>query len=139
MNTLTPLAYTCNFCQKGGVAYYAATCGHLRLEAWKAMLCCNRCADYYSKRQAICDSIWQTTYTLSVFLDSPNKDSSVKQEAMRRGREKLTIKTKAFAELVCSFYRKMTIWEPDFVQLLVEQPAKCHQLLNDYERGVRPI
>lgn len=131
------VAYKCKFCGREGIAQYDADCPPIRLERWQPLLACNRCADFHSVRERLKAGLWAICYTLAVVLES-GADESVRKEAIRQSRERLNKKTKAFAEHICAFHRKMTIWEPDFTQMLLDAPRKCQQILAHYERGVAP-
>lgn len=140
MNTQNqePVAYKCKYCHKPGVAYYDPNCDNLRLECWTAMLSCNRCADFHTKRVKLTESIWSTCYSLAVIIEGTH-DKSVHGEALSRAREKLNLKTKAFAAHICTFFNKITVWEPDFTQMLLDAPRKCHDTLHHYHRGISGI
>jgi hypothetical protein len=129
------IPFTCHCCQRNGVATYDATCAPIRLERWVPLLVCNRCGDFHAGRRLMADGLWKTCYSLAVIMDTV-PDASVRSEAIRQARERLNVKTKMFAAHVCNFWRVMTMWEPDFTQILLEKPRQCEQVLKDYERRI---
>ena len=131
------IAYTCKLCRRPGEAKYDDTEIPLDLGKWVSMLTCNRCYDYRDKKRLHADDIWRTCYDYSIARNLT--DDSKRSEAVKRAREALVRKTKAFAGLICTHWNKMTVWEPDFVQMLLDHPDKSHQVLRDYERGVEVI
>ena len=140
MSTATqiPVAYKCKFCGRNGETSYSSDCPPLRLERWLPLLACNRCADFHRSRNRLVDDVWAHCYSLSLAIESHAHDREMLAEVRTLARERLNRKTKAFAALVCAFHHKAVIWEPDFTQMLLDAPRKCHQILSHYERGVAP-
>lgn len=131
-----PHDYVCKFCRKPGTAYYDRSCPPLRLEIWKEMLACNRCADYQSGYRRIAGSIRFICEALVRLCDSTNSEE-VKNEAWACARKKLDDLTRKFAEHVCNFRNKPVQWEPDFTDCILKKPGECLSTLAWYSRNIR--
>jgi hypothetical protein len=128
--------YVCKSCHKPGTAHYERSCPPFRLEIWRSMLACNRCADYQNAFRRLSESIWHTCYALATFRAGTRKIELLDQAA-GVAREKLVDKTKAFSKAVCDFWRLPMDWEPEFVQVLLDKPKECFAVLTRYANAVR--
>jgi len=97
------------------------------------LLACNRCADYRSSMIRLNDSIRRTCQT---FIQMHNA-GAMNEETTTALRQTLGTLTKRVADAVCRFYRVALIWEPDFIQQLIDQPDKHTRVISTYTRLVR--
>jgi hypothetical protein len=131
-----PHEYICKFCRKTGTAFYDRSCPPLRLEIWKTMLACDRCADYQTGYRRIAGAIRFVCETLIQICDSTKSDE-IKNEAWKFAQRKIDGLTKAFAEHVCKFWHKPVQWEPGFTECILKKPADCVSTLSWYVRNVK--
>ena len=127
--------YKCKFCGADGQAHCAADPAMFDITLWLSKIACNRCADYHDRRITLGERISK----LAVFVLRKRQGGiTITPETEGKLRERLTNLTKEFARIVCYHYRKPTIWEPDFVQLIIDKPDRTDSILTHYIKGVRP-
>lgn len=131
-----PHEYICKFCRRSGTAFYERSCPPLRLEIWKTMLACDRCADYQTKYRRIAGAIRFVCETLVQVCDSARTEE-IKNEAWTMARAKLDGLTKAFAETVCNHWRKPVEWESAFTDCILKKPKECISTLSWYVRNIK--
>jgi len=131
-----PLEYVCKFCRKPGTTYYEQTCSPIRVEMWRGMLACNRCADYQSGYRDIAGAVRFICETLIRLCDSTSNEE-IKNEAWGCARKKLDDLTKKFAEHVCRFWHKPTQWEESFTDCILKKPGECLSTLAWYAKNIR--
>ncbi|MBM2845749.1 MAG: hypothetical protein HW407_1061 [Bacteroidetes bacterium] len=104
-----------------------------KMEHWLPLLSCDRCADYHEEKNRLRERIGKAAYATQRlrFMGAWNEGSE------KVAREKLAGLTQAFAELVCRHYRKVTVWEPEFVDMLIGKPEEVNRILDRYVKGVR--
>lgn len=64
---------------------------------------------------------------------------SVITQTESKAMEKLEFLTKEFARLVCDYYRKTRVWEPEFPRMILDNPDQSYKILNDYFRMCRTV
>ena len=130
------LAYVCKFCRRPGIveapkeSIPALTM--MDMEKWLPILACDRCADYHSARITLRDRITKVAVTLIRARQSREETS----ELMLFVRKAFGDLTQQFAGLVCRYHKRHEVWEPEFIQLLVEKPDRTHEILRNFERQI---
>lgn len=105
------------------------------LEKWKPLLTCNRCADYFEARRKIGHGILKAAWTLSQSRVTMTSQKLLQAEAQFR--EVLITLTKRFATLVCGHLNTTNVWEPAFMEMIMENPDKTRTILNQYIAGMK--
>lgn len=106
----------------------------INAKLWLANCACNRCATFYKSRAIIAEKIGKYC---QILIDSRRgQRDNEKENAIC---DRLTTLTKQLAKIVCDFYTLETQWESDFVDNLMQEPAKFNIVLNIYIRGIRQI
>ena len=120
----------CKFCQKPlslKVDPLGCDSPMFDLNTLIKMAACNRCADYYTEVRSLDEAIasvaWKSKHTK-------------KKDDMDKLRGTLVTLTKGYAELVCDHFHKITTWEPDFVQKILDQPDKSGKILKVFRQFV---
>lgn len=131
-----PYDYLCKFCRKPGTAHYDRSCPPLRLEMWKSILACNRCADYQTSYRKIAGAIRFVCETLVQVCDAARSEE-IKDEAWKFAKMKLDNLTKSFAEVVCNHWQKPVQWEPAFTDCILKKPSECISTLSWYVRNIK--
>lgn len=125
--------YKCKFCGRTGwVEAPEGELGMFRVPLWTPLLCCDRCADYRRVRRKVWDAVERCCVALLQLRLCVTL--SHEQEAILR--QAFTRLTKRFAGIVCDYFRQARVWEADFVEMLMAQPAKYQSILGGYERGM---
>lgn len=146
------IEYNCKFC---GVHHVfkcdvpEAVEARFDIVKMRQILTCNRCADHESERRALEKKIVVTAEWLKNWRVEINGqlDRSYTQDKIHslRGRinaievraeEMLTVLTKRFANCVCAFKQVATIWESDFVELIMKTPQNAYKHLIFYRHNV---
>ena len=127
----TVVTYNCKFCRRpGAIEMEDEPNIQIQIAKWQPILCCNRCAGYREVRYGIRDRI-QGVVEYMIQMKSLR---ALTQELETGIRSKLASHTKGYATVVNQHYRKVNVWEKDFVDILMERPDMWARILNDYER-----
>jgi len=133
------LAYECTFCGNEGVADYDEL-DPMKLEFWKSILACNRCADFHESRIKVETKIFRTCGSLLALNLRRQEAMTEEGGQLAQTREKLRVAlvflTKQYATLVCRFYNRMEVWEPGFPSMLEDRPDKAGVVLGHYVRDL---
>ncbi len=131
--------YTCKFCRRTGIAQLAddLPADWIQLDKWKAMLCCNRCADYMEAKRKCLWAIRKAAILLAQMRVTATGQELLKIEAAVR--ERLVGLTKRFAAVVCDYLLVETVWEEEFVNMLMDKPDRCEDIASHYVRGIRAL
>jgi len=124
---------SCKFCRRELDIKIDPACPRAEAEFWLTIAACNRCADYRTGLHTIIAAIANVCRTLTRIRDG---ESSSRQRVEDRCKTVLVELTRKYANHVCDFYNKTTVWEPDFPQMLFEQPAKVDIALLAYRQGI---
>lgn len=133
---------TCRVCQAHITLRKHRECPEMRMDLWVRQACCNRCHDFIMTLSKLRDRI----VTVCRAVDTLKWVNPMKEEAMDKAhqvkeesRKQLAFLTKKVADLVCHHWRKPLVWEPDFVQMLMDFPLKAAETVNEYSRHVRRL
>lgn len=124
---LASIDYTCGLCGKPGQAQYKPEMVH-KLERWVSILHCNRCADFKVMLRKLRDNCKR----LVILRWQLQKAGKMKQDQEALVRKEIEDLTKAIAQLVCVHWRVGVVWEPDFVNQLLDFPDKAEFIVNQY-------
>lgn len=127
----------CKFCQKQLTLEIDPECPIGKVEAWLSWASCNRCADYMRARGKIERPIARVCGNLSII--KANLGGSVPSEVIGQARENLERLTRRYATVVCDYRLMKDVWQPDFVEQLLEQPHKSHLILRSYRQLVKGL
>lgn len=120
------IEYTCPCCGKPGTAEYDPE--YVReIGKWKPMLHCDRCADFRSELSRLRESAKRVCMIILTTGE------------ISKSRDKLTEITKKISNVVCNQWRVTNVWEPDFVNQLVDQPRQSDTIINLFARGIRKM
>lgn len=122
---------SCKFCKGPITATAHPDCPELHLEAWKPLLCCNRCGEFQEWFRRIINRARAAAGEWAVLL--PTKREAGRQDTA----EKLAQITRRIADVVCRFYRIGYYWDQDFIDQIMEQPDKTERIIRAYENGCR--
>ena len=129
---MTKISYHCKFCRRPGVAEYDE--GMVRdVSKWATMLACDPCGDFMDSKRRLKDIFRSIGYRLTTArLTRSKKLDEVEAESRKRFAEA----SRTFAALVCSYYRCALIWEPEFVEQLIDAPNRTDHIAEFYFRSV---
>ena len=134
---MTNVLYTCRMCHKQGMTSYDEVgAKFLNIETWLPKVMCERCADYSKKLHKTTDYILNRCFKLQQVRSMWDAQRAERVTAEGEIRQQLNQATQRFAHIVCDFYHLQMIWESDFIEQLMEQPAKSGLILNVYRRRV---
>jgi hypothetical protein len=88
---------------------------------------CNKCADYYERVRSIGEAICAAAF---------ESRCAKKSSSLERNRKTLETLTKGYAAVVCGHFKKVLMWEPDFVQQIIEHPDRTALILRLYRKGI---
>jgi len=129
--TKTVVTYKCKFCQKTGAIEVDDHPGiRFQVEKWQPALCCNRCGYYREARNGIRDRVQGVVEHLIQMKSL----KALTQELETGIRAKLTDHTKNYARLINEHYRKVNVWDREFINILMDRPEMWPRILNDYEK-----
>ena len=131
------IAYTCKICKKQGVAEHADDCPPEWVSALSGMLTHDTCADNrreyldtQSKIARLCSSLERMK-----MISMDTTDAAMLREKIKTG---LTIATKRYTEVIGRIYKLYgALWAEDFVDQLMEYPAKVDVILKTYRKLLR--
>ena len=126
------IAYKCPLCGKDGRAEYDPE-GVNQLEHWKKLLHCNRCADFMVELRSLRERARQ----ISMAHMTLQKTGKLTEERRSELRSKLSEATKAIAGLVGHQWSIVPVWEPEFIDQLLEFPDKSEFIVNQYARMIK--
>ena len=129
------MPYTCRFCGSARVAQYDDGCPTLNLDKWKQLVACDRCCAYHIERRRLAHRIGLVCSTIEIAKGGRKFNGQLESDT----REKLQWITKDIAKLVCDYHNLQTVWEPDFIQQLVDRPDMCDAIIKSYYRGVEGL
>lgn len=125
---MTRMAYNCKECGRPGVVDYEPEfIGEA--EVWKARLVCNRCGDFLM----LLSKLRERAGKISRFANRLNSSEAEKC------RLKMVDCTKEIARAVCAHWRVQTVWEPDFVDQLMERPEKTDIIIKVYAQHIKKL
>lgn len=123
----------CKFCGADCEVEQHEDCPDDWAEKLLAMVACNRCADFRTNLSTHGADVHKACANYIQVLNS-NKGTTEKEQQMRRT---LEILTRRIADTACRFYRlKPVVWDPDFVQQIMERPDKSWAIISTYIRMV---
>ncbi len=122
----------CKFCQKPLRLEIDERCPRADAEFWITLAACNRCADYQNAVARLAESMASICRALLI----SRAGNTPKPEVQERYRTLLVDKTKHYAKAVCDHFHKMTVWEPDFAQMIFDKPQQLDIVLSGYRRGI---
>jgi len=125
--------YTCRFCGAQRMASYDDDCPGIQLEKWMKVICCNKCADFRVQRGNLTDGIASACRVIQV---ETFNGATLPLEKETRIRLKLVKLTKRYATLMCDHLHLTNVWNPDFVDQLMEHPDKWGLILKTYVGGL---
>ncbi len=132
------IEYTCKFCRAPGwVDCDIAPEITIQTDVWRAMLCCNRCGDFMVERRKLTESISKVCRIIGVVRSTMRE--TIIRDTETKAFEKLEFLTKRFSRLVCDYYKKTAVWEPEFPRMILEHPEQVNKVLNDYFRMCRTV
>lgn len=115
------LEYQCKFCGKPGRAKLPDD-AIVDAEKWKTLMACNPCAKYNEERNEIIRRIrWVIGKTIQLG----------QTEELRAAMVRLT---KKLSRLTAEFHQRPDIWEPQFADMLLCNPAQTDSILGHFER-----
>lgn len=127
------IEYKCKFCKKPGTVEYDDTI-RSDVSKWIPYLACSPCASYHQKRITIERKIEEVCLTVNELQSSWNEQK--KKDGLERCRQKLSAYTRDYANLVCKFLHKTVLWEPDFVEQLVDNPRSVRKICYQYRKMI---
>jgi len=107
----------------------------INAKLWLANIACNRCATFYKTRSAISERIGKNCELLLNSRRTGKRDNEIEVAVC----DQLTKLTKQLAKIVCEFHSLETQWDSEFVDNLMQAPAKFSLVLNIYAKGIRQI
>lgn len=132
------IEYNCKFCHRHGEVEVDNGIEMFTIRSWQHFLCCNRCADFMVSKRKLVERINKIADALSVArsgFSSQSKISAVESTV----RSKFEFYTRQFAKLVYDYFNKATVWDEEFVNLLMEKPGDSHIICARYIRGIRTV
>lgn len=132
---MTTMPYTCPLCGLKSSAEYDSDFVK-KAEFWKSLLHCDRCADYRARIVSLRESCKALAM---VYLTHRFLVHKVEPQFEQRIRAGLIEKTKAIAFAACNHWKRTMIWEPDFVQQILDQPDKVELIVNLYVRSIQKM
>jgi hypothetical protein len=131
------ITHPCKVCGKELSLEADDQCEPHWLKVFLSMLSCNRCFDLRAERLEVTYrivAICQYLRAIDGFKIKP-EDRKRKRAQVR---ERLSIRTKEYAR----WFRKalngrVEVWSEEFVDLLLDAPDKCDEILKQYRNGAR--
>jgi len=132
------IPYTCKICGLSRTAQADDDAPGIWISKLAKLLTCNSCYTYRDKINRAHRWISMLAIaTNNIKAVNDGKPETILQGLLEPIRIRLVKGTKRLAEIVCNHYGRAVKWEPKFVALIMERPEKVHQILNDYERGIK--
>lgn len=131
---LSTLTYNCKMCGQPGQAKYDSDTPQPWVNKLKALLTCDRCYDYISVRNKLRSDIYKCAMRVKTVRDRRIVDMD---EVLKKCRRDLLDLTRSFAKLVCGHYKRPFLWEPEFVDQLMDLPDKAIKILKLYEENIK--
>ena len=131
--TLTIRHANCKFCGKPLELEIDTSCPRAEADFWVKLAACNRCADYRNAIARLGESLRVICRTLLVVRGG---NASSRAQVEEKCRTILVDKTKQYAKVICDHFHKMTVWEPDFAQMIFDKPQQLDTVLSGYRRGI---
>lgn len=91
---------------------------------------CNKCADYYEKVRTLGETIIKGAFRSS-YVKKPDEKQRI--------RDALILLTKRYAEIVCTHFNRVTVWEPDFVEDVLKHHGKVDVILKAYRKMIASL
>lgn len=126
------MTYTCGLCGKPGEAEYESDMVH-NIDRWVSILHCNRCADFRSMLRKLRENCKR----LTVLRWQLQKFGKMTEDRETTIRTQLASLTKAISQLVCTHWRVAIVWEPDFVNQMLNFPDKTEFIVNHYAEMIK--
>lgn len=129
------LARDCKFCKRHMILEIDDAYAELG-DPYKLLqyACCDRCADIREKRRKIEGQIKRACMILA------QSTGKLKKEQRDGIREALMELTKRYARMVAEWYNFSGMsWDEEFVNLLMDKPAKFGDILGQYWRHFREV
>ncbi len=105
-----------------------------KLEYWKSLAACNRCADFREVRRRLVETLIACSIELSRYAEFLKTTNGEKKR--ERLWSLIVAVTKKYASLVCAFYSVPSEWHESFAQEIMDKPSKTVMILSVYERSV---
>lgn len=96
-------------------------------------IACNRCGGWIEKRRKVESALFSIARKWEV------ADVKVRELIEANVRVKLNNRTREYAELICGRHNKETVWEPDFIELILRRPWALGEILKRYRLGVKTV
>jgi len=129
MNSI--MDYTCGCCGCAGQAEYDSEFIH-KAELWKAKLVCNPCGDFLSAMLRLRACCYESA--ILFHRAKGQKEEGIIKAELRR---KLTTLTHRVSRITAAHWRTSELWDPDFVDQILEQPDKIKAIFTIYQQSVR--
>lgn len=126
----------CKFCRKELHLKMDSACPKAMADFWLTIAACDRCADYRTGLDRLSGAMTNVCRALMLVRGG---EAANRERVEERCRTLLTELTRKYAELVCDFYRKTTVWEPGFPEMLFNHPEKAGTALGVYRKGMATI
>lgn len=130
--------YKCKVCGHPGLA----SCDQDALDVdpdiitrWTKLLTCNWCSDFIILRRKLVEGVKKVCESLISIRYTTKGARLVEDES--KVREALTTKTQRLAAVLCEHRHKATVWEPEFVNLLMDKPDEVLNIVNQYARMLK--
>ena len=124
---------SCKFCALPiSLHVHPDSLGMFSMAVWVKLAACNKCADYHTRRNAITHGVQRLANLAFQATASTNVDD--KRDAINRCHTKLTELTRKLATNAADHYRNGFIWEPDWVEQILNQPDKATMSCTFFER-----
>ncbi len=130
-----PFTYRCCFCKQERISYWTPN-PMFTLEKWQSKLACNKCADYHHSRIDLCEKIARVCRALMLARQFNNKEIQAITTACD---SKLVELTRKLAKAACDYLKLETVWDREFVVLLVAKPEQQHKAIGAYLSGLKGL
>jgi hypothetical protein len=95
---------------------------------------CNRCADYFVTRNRLRDAIARVCGVLTLVRGAGHEQEKESRMVCKIS-DKLEQLTKDYAQAVSTYYRTQTLWDIEFVNMLMDRPEMVNSVLDHYRMG----
>ena len=133
---LSDVIYTCKECGQSKRIPVPEDAHPSAVEKFSKILHCNRCADFLSAKSSL---IYDGYKMADEILRCKTLGFEENHQAFVIIRKELAGITKRFAAQVCNYHGIRTIWEPDFVQHIIDNPEKFALVCRLFEKRVKDI
>lgn len=103
----------------------------LDVKLWLKNVACNRCAEFYTKKSRIAESIGKECLLLI--------NSKADQTVSAIVEKKLTVLTKNLCKIICDFKYLQFTWDVEFVNMLMMKPHSFSRVINLYCNGLNNL